>query len=142
MKSLIKNNLYAIVLLILAFGGLLDASYLTAKHYLKTPVFCSVFSGCETVLTSSYAQIAGIPISLLGAIYYLAVMVLIVLWLPRSALALTGLGVTASLFWVGVQIWVIEAICTYCLISAAISTTLFVLLLIKNIKLKHLGRGA
>ena len=149
MKNLIKNSLYEIILLVLGFAGLLDASYLTAKHYLKTPVFCSVFSGCETVLTSSYAQIAGVPIALLGAIYYFAVLVLLLLWFEFrrkkylvSAMVLAGFGTAASLFWVGVQIGVIKAICLYCVISSIISTTLFILLLIRNIKLKHLGRGA
>lgn len=61
---------------ILGFLGFLDAVYLTVLHYKNAIPPCTL-SGCETVLTSHYATLAGIPISLIGAIYYLLVVILI-----------------------------------------------------------------
>jgi uncharacterized membrane protein len=50
--------------------GLADAVYLTVHHYTATPVPCSIFEGCETVLTSLYAEFAGIPTAAFGALAY------------------------------------------------------------------------
>lgn len=49
--------------LILGFLGFLDATYLTVKHYLGTPINCSIFEGCEKVTTSQYATVGGVPVS-------------------------------------------------------------------------------
>ena len=47
--------------------GLADALYLTIEHLAGRSVPCSVTGGCEEVLTSSYAVIAGIPLAAVGA---------------------------------------------------------------------------
>jgi len=47
--------------LALSFVGFLDASYLTAKHYLNFEIPCSILNGCEQVLTSQYATLFGVP---------------------------------------------------------------------------------
>ncbi|MDQ3221115.1 MAG: hypothetical protein M3Q26_10310, partial [Acidobacteriota bacterium] len=47
---------------VVALAGLVDAMYLTVKHYTEEPVPCSIIEGCEMVLTSSYAEIAGVPL--------------------------------------------------------------------------------
>jgi uncharacterized membrane protein len=119
---------------LVSFAGFLDASYLTAKHYLGTPIGCSIFEGCEKVTTSQYATIGAIPVALLGAIYYLALFALAVAYLDTKrekimvfAAWLTPLGFLASLWFVYLQLFVIKAICLYCLISALTSTALFVL---------------
>src|SRR5687768_14106315 len=53
-----------------ALIGLADSVYLTVHHLTSTPVPCSMIEGCETVLTSAYAVIAGIPIAAFGALAY------------------------------------------------------------------------
>jgi uncharacterized membrane protein len=53
-----------------ALIGLADSIYLTIKHYTGEAVPCSVIEGCEQVLTSSYAEVAGVPLAALGAIAY------------------------------------------------------------------------
>ena len=55
---------------LLALVGLADSVYLTISHYTKEPVPCSIVEGCETVLTSSYAEVAGVPIAAFGAAAY------------------------------------------------------------------------
>ena len=48
---------------IVALAGLVDSIYLTVHHLTAEPVPCSIISGCETVLTSSYAEMAGVPLA-------------------------------------------------------------------------------
>lgn len=117
-----------------SFGGFLDATYLAAQHYLGTTPNCSIFSGCGEVLTSSYATVAGVPLALLGALYYLAVFLTTILYLDsedrrylKLAALFTIVGFLASLALLYLQLFVIGFLCFYCLISAAASTILFAL---------------
>lgn len=122
-----------IFFLIIALLGFADATYLTVEHYLGAVPPCSITAGCEAVLTSSYASILGVPVSLLGALFYLAVLVGAFAYLEnkhekllRYALALTIIGFIMSLWFVYVQVFIIGSYCIYCLGSALTSTILFV----------------
>ena len=116
---------------VLAVVGIADSAYLTVSHYTKEPVPCSIVEGCETVLTSSYAEIAGIPIAAFGAAAYFAAFSLAILaaYGNRSAWMLFGaqafLMAMVSGYLVYVQAFVIGAFCQFCLISAATSLGLF-----------------
>lgn len=124
-----KNSLTALIFLILGLAGFIDSSYLTANHYLGTALNCPILGGCETVTTSSYSKIFGAPVSLLGNIYYLAVIILAVaFWDSKKRKLLyfisylSGAGFLASLAFTYLQFFVIKALCFYCLMSAGIST--------------------
>ena len=121
------------VFLILSMIGVADAGYLTAKHYLGVPVACSIFEGCDKVLTSQYAVWWGVPMALIGIIYYLILLILTANFLftghmtrLKIAAGLTALGLAASFWFVYLQLFVINAVCPYCIISAAASTFLFI----------------
>ncbi len=123
-----------VVVLIVALLGFADASYLTIEHYQNAIPPCSIVSGCETVLTSAYSTVVGIPVSLLGAIYYLLVLVGVFAYLEgererflRFALMLTVLGFLSSIGLVFLMAFVLHAYCLYCLGSATTSTILFIL---------------
>ena len=119
---------------IVSIIGFLDASYLTTKYYLGTPLNCSVFEGCELVTTSQYATIFAIPVALLGAFYYLLIFILSFMYLDagvhfitRMLPPLTLIGFFASVWFVYLQLFVIRAICIYCMGSAASSTILLIM---------------
>ena len=80
-----RPKILLIIIALLSFLGFLDAAYLTIKHYQGILPPCSV-SGCENVLTSRYASVGSLPISLLGSIYYVAVITLsiVLLQIPYS----------------------------------------------------------
>ncbi len=125
---------FPIAFLAVSFIGFLDATYLAVKYYLNTPLNCSIFEGCEQVTTSQYATVAGIPVALLGAIYYLFIFFLIVAYLDTKREGLisfvarfTVVGFLVSVWFVYLQLFVIKAICLYCVISAITSTILFLL---------------
>lgn len=119
--------------LVIALIGFADAAYLTIEHYQNRIPPCSV-GGCETVLTSAYSTVAGIPVSLIGAISYILIAAGALAYLEgrrekpfRFALALSAVNFLASIYFFILQAFVIHAYCYYCLGSAATSTILFVM---------------
>jgi uncharacterized membrane protein len=124
---------WAIVAVIAAAIGLLDAVYLAASHYRGIAPECSLLNGCEQVTASVYATMFGVPIALFGALYYLFALVLLFLALEfgsrRAVLLLLGASSAAFLFslWlVFAQLFLLKAVCLYCVLSALTSTIVFV----------------
>lgn len=116
----------------IALIGLADAVYLTVKHFKNEQVPCSLVTGCEQVLTSSYAEIFGIPTAFYGAVAYFLAFSLAILaaFGNRRMWFIFGLLTTVMLIftvWLTyVQGFLIEAFCQFCLLSAATTLTLFV----------------
>jgi len=132
MPRLPKKLIWAIILV--AFIGFLDATYLTATHYGTVPLICGENSGCDTVTTSQYSTVFGIPVALGGALYYFAVLFLSLLYVDRKKSIVlsiippfTVVGVLASGWFVYIQLFVLNAICYYCMLSATTSALLFIL---------------
>ena len=79
-------------------------------------------------------MILGIPVALLGAIYYLVIFALVIAYLDTKkeqvlyfTARFTSIGFLASLWFLYLQLFVIKEICLYCVISVFTSTTLFIL---------------
>ena len=124
---------------IVALIGLADAGYLTVKHLTAEPVPCTIVSGCETVLTSEYAQIGDIPLAAFGAAAYFIAFSLAILaaFGNRTMWTLFGVQVilmsvfTAWLLYL--QAYIIGAFCQFCLLSALTTFTMLVLFLVSRI---------
>jgi hypothetical protein len=58
----------------LCLAGVGIAGYLTYVHYAGLHPICGISHGCETVQSSSYARLAGIPVALLGLITYVLIL--------------------------------------------------------------------
>lgn len=129
------NKLFFLILfIVVSFLGFIDATYLTAQHFLGTIPPCVITTGCQTVLTSKYSVIFGFPVALIGSIYYLSLFLLMIFYLDtkqehiiRLAAYLTPLGFLASIYFVFLQFFVLKEICSYCMVSALSSTTLFII---------------
>ena len=123
---------------VVALIGLADSIYLTIHHYTAEPVPCSLIAGCETVLTSPYAVVAGVPLAIFGAAAYFAAFALALLaafgdrrmWTLFGVQAVIMATVTAWLIYV--QAFIIEAFCQFCLLSAATSFTLYIIYLVSR----------
>ena len=72
----IKNS-YRYFIAILAVIGLAIMSYLTYIHYANVKSFCDISAevSCDVVTTSIYSEIFGIPVSVLGLLYFAVVLV-------------------------------------------------------------------
>lgn len=133
-RPLAISSKIIILIALISFLGFLDASYLAAKYYLGGPIPCAILDDCDTVTTSKYSAIAGVPVALMGAIYYLIIFVLTISYLESKKYKLaffisrfTIIGFLASLWFVYLQVFVLKALCLYCLFSALTSTALFVI---------------
>lgn len=111
----------------LAVIGLIIATWLTATHLRGTVPPCSVVSGCRTVLGSKFAAIGRIPTASLGMVYYVSLVVLGVAYLQETkttlvhlSMRLTVIGAVVSAYLVYLQLFVINAICLYCMASALV----------------------
>jgi len=121
----------------LAFIGMVDALYLSIKRN-AGPIPCHVTHGCTDVLTSKYSAIGPVPLSWVGLAFYVTILSLVVfkffedvrqpLSFPLPAIFyLTGAGLVISALLVGIQAFILKAFCEYCLLSAALVLTMFLL---------------
>ncbi len=143
-KNTIPRKL-VMTLLIFSFLGFLNATYLSAKHFAGAIPNCSFLRGCELVTTGEYSTIGPIPVAYMGLVFYLLVFALIVAYREcgiRKILKylgyLTFLGFLFSLWLIYLQAFIIEAFCLYCMISATMSTTIFILVLVIAVESKWL----
>jgi uncharacterized membrane protein len=133
--SLTYAKTWAIPLLVLV--GLGIAAYLAYVEITRVEAVCGPIGECNLVQSSAYARILGIPVAVLGVLHYLAIGVL---WVGQrclgrrlanlSVLGLLGLtlfGTLFSIYLTCLEIFVVRAICTWCL-GSAVTTTILMLL--------------
>jgi uncharacterized membrane protein len=124
-----------IAMALVALAGLADAIYLTVQHVTGQSVRCTVISGCSEVLSSPYSSFNGIPLALIGAAAYFAVFSLATLaafgypLVGKLLPILVGLMFLTTLWLIYLQAVVIGHFCQFCLLSAAVTTILTVLVL-------------
>ena len=97
--------------------GAAIAAYLTYVHYSHTAPIC-VNGGCETVQKSKYAELAGVPVALLGLLAYIGIIVTTALRGTAAAFAavvISFVGVAFSGYLLWAQLGPIGAICQWCL---------------------------
>lgn len=125
-----------VLILLFAFFGLADSIYLAQSDLNGTPLLCTAqgLSDCNTVATSQYSRLFGVPLAELGILFYSIVFVLAALeivifdqLLRRALQALALIGILSSLYFTFIQKFVIGAFCTYCLASTLIALLIFIL---------------
>ena len=130
---------------IVSLVGVADSVYLTVHHYTAEPVPCSLIDGCEMVLTSPYAEIAGIPLALLGAVAYFVAfsLALLTIFGNRFTWSLFRVQVLLMAIFSGwliyVQAALIGAFCQFCLLSAATTLTLFIITTLSFLRRRKLS---
>jgi uncharacterized membrane protein len=101
-------------------GGI--AAYLTYVHYAHVSPICTT-GGCEKVQTSKYAELAGVPVALLGLVAYAVILATtavrgIVAAFAGVLVAFVGVAFSGYLLWA--QLGPIGAICQWCLGNDAV----------------------
>jgi len=114
----------------LAVVGAGIAGYLTWVHFTGTDAYCVGAGGdCERVQTSRYADLAGAPVAVLGLGGYTAILVSLAVHGSagrRLTAFLAFVGVAFSAYLTYVELAIIDAICQWCVASAAVMTTVAV----------------
>jgi uncharacterized membrane protein len=122
---------------LLSLVGLLVALYLTLfKLGVIGELACGTAGSCETVQLSRWAVFLGVPVAAWGAAFYaltlgIALAALQPRWadaraIPLALTALAGWGVLFSVWLTALELFVIHAICLWCVTSAVLVTMLFV----------------
>ena len=135
-----QDNKLRIASIVLAAIGLVDSLYLSwvkmANHY----ALCGPIGDCESVNSSRYSEVAGVPIALLGAGAYILIILLLVLetrggiWKdygPYLVLGISLAGTLYSIYLTYIEISVIHAICPYCVVSAIVIILIFVISILR-----------
>jgi len=117
---------------VLAALGVAVAGYLTWVHYGGELALCTGAGGCSAVQASRFATVAGLPVALLGLLLYLALLALALYRALRldtggqvALLALFGLALAGTLYsayLTYLELFVIGAICPWCVASAVLVT--------------------
>ena len=119
---------------VLAVAGMGVAAYLTYTHWADKPVACGPVGDCNLVQTSEYSAIAGVPVALLGFLLCAALLGVVLWrvgldrsgmaeeWAPLAVFGMTLMGVAYAAYLTYVELFVLEAICIYCVTLASIMT--------------------
>jgi uncharacterized membrane protein len=115
--------------LVLAVLGVGVAGYLVYVHYAGVEPVCNIAHGCHKVQTSKYAELAGVPVALLGLLGYLTILAALLVdgepgRMVAALVALVGFGFSAYLTYR--ELFTIDAICQWCVASAVLMTGLAV----------------
>ncbi len=115
--------------------------YLTIAHY-TTPVLLACpetgIVNCAKVTTSSYAEILGVPLALLGLLYFIAMLPLQLpvawrsqnIWVRRGRLIMSASGILMIMWLIYVELFKLNAICLYCTGVHTVTLLLFILTVI------------
>jgi uncharacterized membrane protein len=131
--------------LVLAVLGLGVALYLFIIKIANNPLLCTTAGGgCWTVNTSSYSEIYGIPVSVIGAAGYIAIIGLLLfegrlkkvnaVLFHYGVFGLSLIGVLFSAYLTYIEVAVLHAICPFCVSSAVLMTVIFILSIARLIK--------
>lgn len=133
MRSLVTDRLSTISL-VLGIGGLAVAAYLTLVHYRSNLLVCTS-GGCHTVQNSPYAEIRGFPVAALGLAMYIVLTAMIGFrrshpesdqTLTMAIFGLALIGAVFTIYLTYLELFVIHAICQWCVAFAIITWALVV----------------
>jgi uncharacterized membrane protein len=125
--------------LVLTLAGLGVSAYLTYEHLTQGATLACPDTGvinCVKVTSSAYSALLGVPVAVLGLIFF-AVMTTLCLpsawrsaraWLHGTRLAAAAAGVVFVLYLVWAELYRIDAICLWCTVVHLITLALFALL--------------
>jgi uncharacterized membrane protein len=120
-------------------AGLLVSAYLTYEHFTASSTLACPNTGtinCAKVTTSEYSRLAGIPIALLGLLFFAGMTLLCTPplwrqrtpWPGRARLAAATMGLLFVFYLVWAELFRINAICLWCTVVHALTLALFAVL--------------
>ncbi len=119
--SAVRRDPLGLLLVVLPLVGLVIATYLLAVRLAGGLPACGPDGGCELVQGSEYSELFGLPVALYGVAYSVVVLGAGLRWLAtrdrRALLVAYGLGILGSLgvaYLTYLELFVIEAICAWC----------------------------
>lgn len=118
-------------LALLGLPGSAVAAYLTYSYWADRPTVCAGIGECELVQTSEYADIVGVPVALLGLLYFVAMSMLALArirrmpgtpeWGQPAALSMALAAAAFAAYLTYVELFILEAICVWCVALATLT---------------------
>jgi uncharacterized membrane protein len=137
--------IYRMTAALLSLAGLFISAYLYLYKIGRIGTLACGTGGCETVQLSPWSRIAGLEVSLVGLIGYAVLLAVSLVALqpaqvgrrqPTTLLAtLAGLGVLFTAYLTFLELFVIHAICRWCVGSAVIIVGIFLAALLDRQRL-------
>ena len=132
--------IYRMSAALLSLAGLFISAYLYLYKLGKIGSLACGTGGCETVQLSPWSRIAGVDVALIGLLGYAGVLALTLAavqpglvgrrW-PATLLAgLAGFGVLFTVYLTYLELFVIHAICRWCVASGFVILTIFIVALL------------
>ena len=117
--------------------GLLIAGYLSVVELGGGVPACGPLRGCETVATSEYSRIGGIPVAVFGVALSLILLTLAFAWIRTdnpvlldAHCGLSLIGVIFEVYFLTLQVFVIRAVCVWCTVYGLTLVARFVVALV------------
>jgi uncharacterized membrane protein len=139
--------IYRMSAALLSLAGVFVAAYLYLYKIGKIGSLACGTGGCETVQWSPWSQIAGVEVALVGAVGYAGLLALTLAALqpaligrhwPATLLAvLAGIGVLFTVYLTYLELFVIHAICRWCVVSGVIIVAIFIAALLDLRRLRQ-----
>jgi uncharacterized membrane protein len=131
----------AITSFLLCLAGLGISVYLTIEHYSASTSLACPDTGvvnCLKVTTSTYSKLFGVPVALLGLLYYVGLTVLCCppvwrrspVWVGRLRLIAAALGVAFVVYLVWAELFRVDAICLWCTAVHVVTVAVFAVLVL------------
>lgn len=139
-----KKTVALLLALFVSLAGMYLGAYLTDVHYklknneeVKETLPCTLHASfnCDAVNSSIYSELFGVPIALLGFLFYAAVFVVILFALCKPVQAnvplvithgLTIFSILFSIYLFYVAKFIIGALCPYCIMMYGVNAGLFI----------------
>jgi uncharacterized membrane protein len=130
--------------IVAAVLGIIVSLYLLINKWTSNSFWFCPTNGCNQVASSSYSEIFGIPVSLIGVIGYIVILNLLLFSIKKPFFAMLYwiivlIGFCFSLYLVYVSVFLIKTICFWCMISFIIITYLFLSACIRLFKSKRIS---
>lgn len=125
-----RKRLRVVITILLALLGLVDSIYLLTIHWSWLQAICLGVGECEVVNASIYSELLGIPVAMLGALAYLSIIGTCILnwrrvsedYAARVQFFIATVGVAFSAYLTYIELFVLRAICPWCMLSAILIT--------------------
>ncbi len=127
-----------IIIFILGLCGFMVARHIFSHKTKNTPLVCMAGFDCHSVVHSDYSRFFGVPVEVLGMIYYVFISFayLILIFLPNLskvvqndlvaiAAIISFLAFLFSVYLICVQIFILKKGCSWCFVSTLISILIF-----------------
>ena len=127
-----------ISIIALSAAGVILSLYLTVNYFGGNEMsYCMTGTDCDVVKKSAFSKILGMPVSLVGVIGYAAILTAIFTVKTKrkkwnTLFILTTAGFSFSVYLTYIEIFVIKAICSYCIASAVLITLILTLVILKK----------